>query len=87
MLCSVTTHNPATWATYIHAMGGIRAQFFNIYCHESLSFRRLGYQPPLFPKQETELAMPLVQHHVRHCHRAWIRMKEALLQSVARQRH
>ena len=31
----------------------------------------LGYQPPLFPDQEAEVAVPSAQLYVRRCRRAW----------------
>ncbi|KAI3356798.1 hypothetical protein L3Q82_003456 [Scortum barcoo] len=31
----------------------------------------LGYQPPLFPRQERELAVPSVQHHLQRCKAVW----------------
>ena len=32
----------------------------------------LGYQPPLFPDQEAEVAVPSAQLYVRRCRRAWL---------------
>ena len=31
----------------------------------------LGYQPPLFPSQETEVAVPSVRAQLRRCRRVW----------------
>uniref|UniRef100_A0A672HVL4 Gypsy retrotransposon integrase-like protein 1 n=1 Tax=Salarias fasciatus TaxID=181472 RepID=A0A672HVL4_SALFA len=41
----------------------------------------LGYQPPLFPSQERELAVPSVQAAMRRCERVWKRARAALLRS------
>lgn len=30
-----------------------------------------GFQPPLFPSQEQEVAVPLVKAHLRRCHQVW----------------
>ncbi|KAM3850576.1 A disintegrin and metalloproteinase with thrombospondin motifs 14-like [Diretmus argenteus] len=38
----------------------------------------LGYQPPLFPAQEVQLAVPSVQEHVRHCRAIWKDTRAAL---------
>ena len=44
----------------------------------------LGYQPPLFPAQETEVAVPSVQAHLRRCRRVWKTVRAALLRSNTR---
>lgn len=46
----------------------------------------LGYQPPLFPSQESELAVPSVQHHLRRCHKLWRDTKTALSRTTERNR-
>ena len=38
----------------------------------------MGYQPPLFPQQEVEVAVPSVQQHYRWCRRTWKATLEAL---------
>ncbi|XP_078798004.1 uncharacterized protein LOC101158741 isoform X1 [Oryzias latipes] len=43
----------------------------------------LGYQPPLFPEQEREVAVPSVQHLYRRCRRIWREARAALLRSSA----
>uniref|UniRef100_A0A3P9HTE3 Integrase catalytic domain-containing protein n=1 Tax=Oryzias latipes TaxID=8090 RepID=A0A3P9HTE3_ORYLA len=43
----------------------------------------LGYQPPLFPEQETEVAVPSIQHLYRRCRRVWREARAALLRSSA----
>ena len=44
----------------------------------------LGYQPPLFPEEESELAVPSVQQHVQRCRKIWRDTRLALLQASAR---
>lgn len=82
----ITCHNPATWATYLPWVE---------YAHNTLTTSAtglspfeasLGYQPPLFPEEEADLAVPSVQHHLQRCRRVWARTREALLRAVARQR-
>lgn len=41
----------------------------------------LGYQPPLFPSQEAEIAVPSVQDHLHRCQAIWNDTREALLRS------
>ncbi|KAK7891460.1 hypothetical protein WMY93_023423 [Mugilogobius chulae] len=60
-------------------------------CHWAASFCRYvaiygfsGYQPPLFPAQEQEVAVPSVQVHMRRCRSIWRTARAALLRTVAR---
>lgn len=80
----VTAHNPATWASYLpwveYTHNSLTSSATNLCPFEA----SLGYQPP---EQEVKLAVPSVQHHVQHCRWAWIRTREALLRTVARQHH
>lgn len=46
----------------------------------------LGYQPPLFPSQEHDLAVPSVQVHLSRCRRIWRETRAALLRMVVRTR-
>ena len=41
----------------------------------------LGYQPPLFPTQESEIEVPTTRAHLRRCRRIWKTVRKALLQS------
>ncbi len=43
----------------------------------------LGYQPPLFPTQEDEIAMPSVQAHLYRCHKVWKDAHSTLVRSTA----
>jgi hypothetical protein len=45
----------------------------------------LGYQPPLFPKQE-EVSIPSSQMFIHHCCRTWKRARAALLKITSRHR-
>uniref|UniRef100_A0A3Q2VMJ8 Integrase catalytic domain-containing protein n=1 Tax=Haplochromis burtoni TaxID=8153 RepID=A0A3Q2VMJ8_HAPBU len=83
----VTAHNPASWSTFLpwveYAHNTLTASATGLSPFEA----SLGYQPPLFPEQEAELAVPSVQHHLQRCRRAWTRTREALLRAVSRQCH
>uniref|UniRef100_A0A8C1CJZ3 Chromo domain-containing protein n=1 Tax=Cyprinus carpio carpio TaxID=630221 RepID=A0A8C1CJZ3_CYPCA len=39
----------------------------------------LGYQPPVFPSLESEVAVPSAHAFVQRCHRTWTRARETLL--------
>lgn len=49
------------------------------YAHNTHTCARLGYLPPLFPSQEKEIVVPLVQHNFRCCRRVWWLARQALL--------
>ncbi len=85
-LCCVAAQNPASWSEHLPWVE---------YAHNSLSSSAtgltlfecsLGYQPPLFPAQEGEIAVPSVQLHLRRCHRVWRQTRIALLRSEQRNR-
>ena len=40
---------------------------------------QFGFQPPLFPEQESEAGVPSALHFVRRCRRTWKRVRQALL--------
>lgn len=46
----------------------------------------LGYQPPMFPQQEAEAAVPTTRAHLRRCRRIWSAARAALLQTTERMR-
>ncbi|KAK2908400.1 hypothetical protein Q8A73_009473 [Channa argus] len=80
----VTSSNPATWSSFIPWIE---------YAHNSLTSSAtglspfmcsLGYQPPMFPNQETEIAVPSVNAHIRRCRRLWKEARAALLRTTQR---
>lgn len=79
----VTSHNPSTWASCLPWVE---------YAHNTLTSSAtglspfeasLGYQPPLFPEQERELAVLSVQHHLQCCRRTWARTGEVLVRTAS----
>ncbi|KAG1968655.1 retrotransposable element [Pimephales promelas] len=44
----------------------------------------VGYQPPIFPSLESEVAVPSAHAFVQRCHRTWTRARETLLQAGVR---
>ena len=44
----------------------------------------LGYQPPLFPSQEAEIAVPSVRSHILRCQQTWNKARAALLRASTR---
>ncbi|CAI5691324.1 unnamed protein product [Oreochromis niloticus] len=67
----VVSANPASWSSHLSWVE---------YAHNSLTSSAtgfspfevwLGYQPPLFPSQEGEVAVPAVRDHLRRSRRIW----------------
>ncbi|KAK7879248.1 hypothetical protein WMY93_033967 [Mugilogobius chulae] len=82
----VTARNPATWSSYLPWVE---------YAHNSLVssatgmtpfMASLGFQPPLFPDQEEDIAVPSVQTHLRRCRRVWRAVHAALQRTTTRNR-
>uniref|UniRef100_A0AAY5K731 Gypsy retrotransposon integrase-like protein 1 n=1 Tax=Esox lucius TaxID=8010 RepID=A0AAY5K731_ESOLU len=80
----VTAQNPSTWAKQL---------LWVEYAHNSLTSSAtglspfeasLGYQPPLFPSQEKDLAVPSVQDNLCRCRKVWEDSREAFLQTTER---
>ncbi|XP_013873675.1 uncharacterized protein LOC106524420 [Austrofundulus limnaeus] len=46
----------------------------------------VGFLPPLFPSQESEITVPSVQHHLQRCRRAWRQTREALFRNKEQNR-
>uniref|UniRef100_A0A8D3C2Z4 Integrase catalytic domain-containing protein n=1 Tax=Scophthalmus maximus TaxID=52904 RepID=A0A8D3C2Z4_SCOMX len=77
----VTARHPASWSTHLPWVE---------YAHNSLVcsvtgmspfMAANGFQPQLFPTQQADSAVPLVQGHLRRAHRVW---REALTRTAAR---
>lgn len=78
-LRSLVAENPSSWSSRLP---------WAEYAHNTLQSSstglspfqcQLGYQPPLFPDQECEAAVPSALHFVRRCRRTWKRVRQALL--------
>ncbi|KAK7878585.1 hypothetical protein WMY93_030421 [Mugilogobius chulae] len=78
----VTSRHPSSWSSHLPWIE---------YAHNSLTTSAtgmspfmvsLGYQPPLFPAQEQEVAVPSVQVHMRRCRSIWRTARAALLRTV-----
>lgn len=78
----VAAQHPTSWAKHLPWIE---------YAHNSLTTSAtglspfevtLGYQPPLFPAQEKELAVPSVQENLRRCQNVWSDAREALLRTT-----
>lgn len=77
----LASHNPSSWCQQLTWVE---------YAHNTLPVSStglspfsccLGYQPPLFPSQGPEAAVPSVQAFINRCRRTWRRAREALLRT------
>uniref|UniRef100_A0A8C5G6N4 Integrase catalytic domain-containing protein n=1 Tax=Gouania willdenowi TaxID=441366 RepID=A0A8C5G6N4_GOUWI len=80
----MTSDNPSAWSSLLPWIE---------YAHNSLSNASsglspfqcsVGYQPPLFPSQEREIAIPSLQSFLRRCERTWKRARISLLKASRR---
>lgn len=80
----LASHNPNSWCQQLSWVE---------YAHNSLPASAtgmspfqcsVGYQPPLFPTQEPEAAVPSALAFVRRCRRTWKKAKAALAQASRR---
>nr|CBN81752.1 Pol polyprotein [Dicentrarchus labrax] len=80
----VAARHPVSWCSFLPWIE---------YAHNSLTcaatgmspfMAAYGFQPPLFPSQEGEVAVPSVQDHLRRCRRIWTEARAALLRTAAR---
>ena len=80
----VTALHPASWSTHLSWIE---------YAHNSLVCSATGmspfmaangFQPPLFPSQETDVAVPSVEEHLQRARRVWREARAALVHTAAR---
>ncbi|KAI2668694.1 Transposon Tf2-6 polyprotein [Labeo rohita] len=81
--CTVA-RNPSSWSQQLSMVE---------YAHNSLPVSAtglspfecsIGYQPPIFPSLEAEVAVPSAHAFVQRCRRTWSRARETLVQVGAR---
>ncbi|KAK6308489.1 hypothetical protein J4Q44_G00217600, partial [Coregonus suidteri] len=74
----VTGSNPGSWSSMLPWVEYAHNTLTNASSGLSPFLCDLGYQPPLFPSQERELAVPSVQSHMRRCFKVWRKARVAL---------
>ncbi|KAL3973506.1 potassium voltage-gated channel Eag-related subfamily H member 3 [Sarotherodon galilaeus] len=81
--CAVSS-DPASWSSHLSWI----EYAYNSLTSAATGFSPfeicLGYQPPLFPSQEGEIAVPAVRDHLQRSRRIWRAARAALLQTTAR---
>ena len=74
----VTTSNPASWSLHLPWVEYSLNTMVSSATGLSPFLCSLGYQPPLFPSQEMEAAVPSVRAHLRRCWRVWKVARDAM---------
>ena len=74
----VTTSNPASWSLHLPWVEYSHNTMVSSATSLSPFLCSLGYQPPLFPSQETEAAVTSVRAHLRRCQRIWKVARDAM---------
>ena len=82
----VTTSSPSTWSKQLAWVEYAHNTMVNSSTGMSPFECSLGYQPPMFPQQETEVAVPSAKEHLRRCRRMWRIARAALLRANDRSR-
>ncbi|KAK7883236.1 hypothetical protein WMY93_029410 [Mugilogobius chulae] len=80
----VVASNSSTWSTYLPWVEYSHNSLVTSATGMSPFEASLGYQPPLFPEQEQELAVPSIQHHLQRCKNIWVKTRAALLKTTVR---
>lgn len=79
-----TQARPTTWSDHLPWVEYAHNSLRNASTNLSPFQCSLGYQPPLFPSLEAEIAVPSVQAHLAECAKVWNRASAALGRSSAR---
>lgn len=80
----VTARNPASWSTCLPWVEYAHNSLVSSATGMSPFMASNGFQPPLFPAQEADVAVPSVQGHLRRARRVWREARAALIRTAAR---
>lgn len=80
----VTSRNPTSWSTFLPWIEYAHNTLISSATGMSPFMASLGYQPPLFPDEERDIAVPSVQSHMRRCRRIWRAVRAALRRTAVR---
>lgn len=80
----VCARHPASWSQHLPWIEYAHNSFSSSATGMSPFMCMFGFQPPLFPAQEVEVAVPSIQEHVRRCRLVWSQARDALLRTTTR---
>ena len=80
----VTTSKPTSWSSHLPWVEYSLNSMMSVDTSLSPFQCSLGYQPPLFPSQETEVAVPSVRALLHRCWRIWKAARHSMLSNQDR---
>lgn len=80
----VASRHPSSWSSHLSWIEYAHNSLISSATGMSPFMICLGYQPPLFPEQEEDVAVPSVQAHLRRCRSVWRTARAALLRTATR---
>uniref|UniRef100_A0A3B3CQT4 Integrase catalytic domain-containing protein n=1 Tax=Oryzias melastigma TaxID=30732 RepID=A0A3B3CQT4_ORYME len=86
VLRCLTASHPASWSTYLPWVEYSHNSLVSSATGVSPFMASVGYQPPLFPSQESAVAVPSIQDHLRRARRVWHEVRAALSRTASRNR-
>uniref|UniRef100_A0A3Q2NTH6 Gypsy retrotransposon integrase-like protein 1 n=1 Tax=Fundulus heteroclitus TaxID=8078 RepID=A0A3Q2NTH6_FUNHE len=82
----LTSTNPSDWSQYLPWIEYAHNSHVSTATGISPFEASLGYQPPLFPSEEKQIAVPSVHHHIHRCRQFWTLTNQALLRTAEQNR-
>ncbi|XP_054651361.1 uncharacterized protein LOC129191789 isoform X3 [Dunckerocampus dactyliophorus] len=80
----VPHQHPSSWAAHLPWVEYAHNSLVSTATGMSPFKAAYGYQPPLFPSQEAEIAIPTVNAHLKRAHRVWKDTRAALCRTADR---
>lgn len=80
----VASHLSASWSTHLPWVKYTHNSLISSAAGMSPFIVMNGFQPPLFPGQESDVAVPSIQAHRQRAHRVWRETHAALRRTAAR---
>uniref|UniRef100_A0A3Q2EG98 Gypsy retrotransposon integrase-like protein 1 n=1 Tax=Cyprinodon variegatus TaxID=28743 RepID=A0A3Q2EG98_CYPVA len=82
----LTSNNPSDWSKYLPWVEYAHNSHISTATGRSPFEVSLGYQPPLLPEDNRQIAVPTVNHHILRCRQFWNQTIQALRQTAEQNR-
>lgn len=80
----VAARHPASWSTHLPWIEYSHNSLVSSATGMSPFMAANGFQPPVFPSQETRVAVPSIQKHLQRARKIWHEVRAALSRTAAR---
>lgn len=80
----VTARNPASWSIHLPWIEYSHNSMVSSATGMSPFMAANGFQPPLFPNQETQVSVPSIQRHLQRARQVWHEVRAALCRTADR---